>query len=685
MTNEFLKDLQDEVNELVYEASKWSFNRRDLISKGAALTIGTLGLSIGCKTTGSNSAIKETDQTSPRNVRIEFKKFNKQKKDFDVSVIMVTGSSIYYDYDQIILQELRVTEAPSATNNEFKYQVVQHATAAASLISFYLENEPYKILFPELIAKRQSVAVFRPSFGPYIVFRHQDVIDVLIRPEVFTVDPYAPNMSVATSGHPSNGHDQPPDLSDNVPADELEDYQPQWKPAENINPDGKQSYYNHYMLGVDQDDLYIPDSRIARYVVSKEDIPMLRPMIRRICEGLVSGITPGSTFDVVKTIGRYAPVSVIMEYLGFPSFEKGKAGKGDWNITQNGKPLHGGGKFLVPQSFQNRFRFQKLEKDSDGKMYSIVPDRAQAYEWIRDNFRMIFNNFGNNAEFTTNGLVANERLLAWSALVIEFFKAKIEAGQSVPDTMITRLIKLQKNALADKPKFAAIFGCTEEDLVLRVGDDRIQVNAFGAFVGAVANPEEANGRIIEELLRIKSGEREVINGSYAEAKKAAMNDDTATLNKYVVELLRLNPQGEILLRRCIEETKLRSGEGIPKGTTVFAAHGAAMRDPDRIPDGEKFDSKRADRTQKYKYDSRKDPNSPDKYVADHRADDDEQSLIYLHHGFGRHKCLGRYASEITMEEVLRAVLRLGDISRVDERMKMDKENLYATSFQIKVS
>ena len=66
-----------------------------------------------------------------------------------------------------------------------------------------------------------------------------------------------------------------------------------------------------------------------------------------------------------------------------------------------------------------------------------------------------------------------------------------------------------------------------------------------------------------------------------------------------------------------------------------------------------------------------------------RAREAPQSRTYLQHGFGRHKCLGRYASEVTMRESLRALLRLGPWERRSP-LRFDAQGLYAESLRVGV-
>jgi len=713
------EEIQEQVAVWAREAVEWSFSRRSLVTKGTAGAAGVMVTSlVGSSLITSCKAVRPEEESDVLalgfgQVRLEYKQWNKSGNYFDIAVINVVGEKINYDYNKIILQELKTNLDP--TDADFRYQVIAHLSATASLIKYYFENDPYGKLFKQLFENQENESIFMPEWGPAIVFRHPDVIDVLSRPDRFTVDPYNKNMSISTSGHSKHGAEPPPDRRDEdvEKRADLDDYHPRWVPAKGVIPAGnkKGGYYNHYMLGTDHNDLYIPDARICRYVIenpyyknTRTTNPRsrdagLRDKIRQVCNDVVgaTNIRPGETFDIIQTIGRNVPVGVIMEFLGFPSYAKGKSGSGVWEIKQDGVRLRGGDAFKVPESITSRFHFEFLEKRR-GSLMGLVPTQDQAYAWVRDNFRMIFNNFGGDPKFQRDGEIANEYLLSWSAYVIDYQSHLIDQGKKVPDTMITRLIKLQRVALKDaasRRKYAELFGCSEEDLAVRLADDRIQINAFGAFVGAVANPEEANGRVIEGMFKLKYGEYKLKNGSYADLKKAAESNNMTKINKYVIEILRLNPQGEVLLRKCIKKTTLRGEwaaepgdapgneaiEGavpIPKNMLVFVAIGAAMQDP-RLGDADKFDINRSDRTEQYNHKS-----GDGLYQSDPRRNEDAQSLVYLHHGFGRHKCLGRYASEMTMEEVLRAVVLLGDLERVDKQMIMDKDGLYSKQFRVRL-
>jgi len=584
-----------------------------------------------------------------------------------------TSDSFYKDVDAAIASTPITIAPPSATStkadiDEFKKQAEARYIAIAGVISAWLQKaytttdangNKVRGLFDELFENRDQKPLFNPGIGPSLVFQHAHVTEILINTEAFTVDPYAPIMQTATSGS--------------------------FYPAEaGAVPAGhtgvtKLGFYNHYMLGTDTDSLYEVDSNILRKVVNASDVPRLRTVVRDIVDSLIGSVKSGVAFDVID-LCRYTPIRLIGTYLGVPSFTaKDKTGIGLFNVDD----LRAGQTFPADADFLKRFNLKAVTE-------GIVPTQQDLYVWLKAIFRNTFNNVQKDLAVRQEGLQKTELVLLWIARLMAFYRAKLEAngfkidGKNVPDTMLTRLLVLQHDArdTSKQAALAAELGCASVDeLLARTADDRVQANVFGTAVGAVANPEEANGRIIQSLLRFK--EKKIVGAdsktSYENLKRlaakakpgapelpATMND----INAYALEFLRVNPQGETLLRKCVK-TATVGGVEIKAGTLVFNCHGAAMQDAKVIAEPAKINVSRAQKPLKY--------SKP----ADKRANEFPQSDIYLQHGYGRHKCLGRYASEITMQEVLCAVLRKGDIQRAgSEDLKMDANNLYADSFKI---
>jgi hypothetical protein len=210
-----------------------------------------------------------------------------------------------------------------------------------------------------------------------------------------------------------------------------------------------------------------------------------------------------------------------------------------------------------------------------------------------------------------------------------------------------------------------------------VSDLRIAENVMGTIVGAVAGQEEATCRVIDSLMRLRDGEYRTEGpaphryGTFAEARQLAVNvlsgtsvaESRAQLTKYFLEALRLQPQGEVLLRKCARDgSQIADSRPIAAGTPVFAAHGAAMRD---VPE-------------------------PDAFILDRPREH------YLQYGWSRHTCLGQFVSPVIIVESMIAMLGLQDLSRPEPRageaafplerrygrLQLDDHNLYAATFTL---
>jgi hypothetical protein len=307
-----------------------------------------------------------------------------------------------------------------------------------------------------------------------------------------------------------------------------------------------------------------------------------------------------------------------------------------------------------------------LDKD-DG----VIPDERQMYLWIKAAFRHFFNNVQKDPQVQIDGLRACRLLLAYLLRQVGIQRERLLSGQPVDDTMLTRLLHFQLGRSA--PTVARPANLDPR----LVSDLRIAENVMGTIVGAIAGQEEATCRVIDSLMRLKANEYQTSGpgparyGSFAEATELAVNVLSGTrvkksrreLYKYFQEALRLQPQGEVLLRKCVSEgARIAAGRPIAAGTLVFAAHGSAMKD---VPD-------------------------PDAFILD------RPRQHYLQYGWSRHTCLGQYVSPVIIVESMIAVLGLQDLSRPEPgpgesafpferrfgRLQLDDQNLYATTFSL---
>lgn len=533
----------------------------------------------------------------------------------------------------------RDKQAAEAAVAAFTAAAQIRGAAVAQVITQWLATSP-DAMFQELLAQpRSTMPIFKPAIGPVIVMRHPEVIRCLERTDLFTVDLYAAEMARATDD-------------------------------KTRHPDA----YTHFMLGTDRDDLYQLDDVILRRAVSRSDKETLIRLAREEAERWTHQAQAEGTgeIDVVTTIAKFVPLRIVGDYLGVHYCETG---------APSALPgLRGGDHFALDENLQKFFTFTRIKE-------GIVPTGNDLFDWVKDAFRNIFNNinpaYPKFTEYRERGIIATEYLSAYIFALLQHYKARLQHGETVPDTMLTRLLRMQlelaQNTGKLEEEFARLLGAPlpQGELARRLSDSMIRSNVFGTAVGAVVNPQEATARILDSMLRLKEDKYEVLNDSSfeqarhwanVEPDKSDYTESLERLRKYALEALRLEPQGEVLLRMCVQDNDVLGGVSLGKGTVVFVAYAAAMLDPEVVPNPTAFDVTRDERLTPY-------------LCNQERASEAPQSLIYLQHGYGRHKCLGRYASEITMQESLRAMLRIGSLKRRGE-LEMDEENWFAMHFKI---
>jgi cytochrome P450 len=530
--------------------------------------------------------------------------------------------------------------AYEADKKAYEAALQARGAAVGGVVAACLKTQPYEMLQELLDQPKNAMPFFKPAVGPAVVVRHAHVIKCLERTDLFTVDPYAPEMIKANDDKARNPEHFPP-----------------------------------FMLGTDKEEWYLPDDVLLRRVVSRNDEGILTALARQEAEYWTQRAKAEGQgeMDIVPTIARFVPLRIVSDYLGVHYYPAGE--------PSCLPGFRGGDAFPLDEELQKVFTFQTIQE-------GLVPTADDLYNWVKDAFRNIFNNFSPAdplfAQFRQQGLQATEYLTAYIHELLKFYKKQLQQGETVPDTMLTRLLRLQSSLASGEDtaleqELAALLGAPlpPGKLGERLSDSQIRSNVFGTVVGGVVNPEEASARVIDSMLSLKDGKYQVLNGStYQRALEMAQvpagspeeAESLSILRRYALEGLRLEPQGEVLIRRCIKDNTELDGVPIRKGTVIFVSHAAAMRDPEAVPNPLAFDITRDDRPVEYHKDRE-------------RAKEAPQSSLYLQHGYGRHKCLGRYASEITLQETLRAILRLGDLERRGN-LRMDEQNLYAVSLRV---
>ena len=501
-----------------------------------------------------------------------------------------------------------------------KLNALRQGRAVGAVIGFFLKFKP----FPMLEEIRRRGAVFQPPFGPVLVVDGAAVRDLLARDQEFTVEPYGAEMTKVMS------------------------------PAHNGG-------FSTFILSTDDNAHYEPDKRLLSAVCNRRDADTITGMIHEDCVRRVGAAVAAarkngsSTIDVVQAIARYVPVTLGHRYLGVPVATQ----PGSFDLTLEmlsyyGTPIDG-----QPDTALTR---------RDG----VIPDERQMYLWIKAAFQHFFNNVQKDPAVQVQGTRACRQLLAYLLREIGIQRHRLLNGEPVDDTMLTRLLQFQLGRSA-----ASVARPPDLDPRL-VSDLRIAENVMGTIVGAVAGQEEATCRVIDSLIRLQAGEYRTTGpeghqyGSFAEAMQLALNvmggtkakESRAELCKYFLEALRLQPQGEVLLRKCARDgTQIAGSRPLAAGTMVFASHGSAMKD---VPE-------------------------PDAFILDRPREH------YLHYGWNRHTCLGQYVSPVVIVESMVALLALQDLGRPEPRagdssfpyerrfghLQLDDQNLYTTTFSLR--
>jgi cytochrome P450 len=418
--------------------------------------------------------------------------------------------------------------------------------------------------------------------------------------------------------------------------------------------------FTTFILSTDDSAVYEPDKRLLSTVCNGRDAELIRDVVHQDCVRRVRAAVDGarasgsSTIDVVEEVARYVPVTLGHRYLGVPV----AAGEESFELSPEmlayyGEPIDG-----QPETALTK---------TDG----VIPDESRMYLWIKAAFQHFFNNVQKDPGVQIRGLRACRQLLAYLLREVEIQRERVLRDQAVEDTMLTRLVRFQLGH--SSPTVAR-----PADLDTRlVSDLRIAENVMGAIVGAIAGQEEATSRVIDSLIRLQegdfptSGQPNCRYGSFDEVKQFAqnvmrgtnVNESRAELHKYVLEALRLQPQGEVLLRRCAADgARIAGSRPIAAGTLVFASHASAMKD---VPE-------------------------PDAFILDRSREH------YLHYGWNRHSCLGRFVSPVIIAESVVALFGLLNLRRPEPRpgessfplerrfgrLQFDDQNLYATTFSL---
>jgi cytochrome P450 len=232
-----------------------------------------------------------------------------------------------------------------------------------------------------------------------------------------------------------------------------------------------------------------------------------------------------------------------------------------------------------------------------------APDAATQCRWARNIFQELFINVGNLPTVRERALADAAEWRPHLDGLICARKRRLEAGEDVPDDVLTRLLRYQDEG--------------EPNL----HDIAIRHNLLGMITGWIPTISNAFARVVEELL-----ERE---DELAGAQAAARAGDRDLVAAYVFEASRFRPQNFALLRYVPRDTTIAAGTEretkVEAGSTVFAATLSAMHD-ERAIDG------------------------PDEFRVDRPWSD------YMLFGYGMHTCYGQQIVRAQLPALAAALL-----------------------------
>lgn len=331
-----------------------------------------------------------------------------------------------------------------------------------------------------------------------------------------------------------------------------------------------------FLLGLDRSPLYLREKEVLRRAVYPDDLEGLRAAVRRAARQAVAGGRELGRLDVVQELARPLTYRLAASYFGLPG-----------------------------------------------------PDQATMLRWMQAIFRAVFLDFGAPG-VQREGAQAAAELHAHVDELIARRQAEITAGQSSPDDVLTRLVRMQS------------------DPETRMSDEGLRRQLTGVAVAAFET-QKAVAHAVEELLRRPD--------TLAAATAAAKEGDMAGVAAFTFEALRFRPPNPFVVRHVARPVVLAAGTSrrrrIPAGRSVVVALVAAMFDPSAVDDPTAF------RT-------------------------DRPAAAQLVFGHGLHSCFGEVINRMHIPEIVAALLEAGPLTRAPERGRLSYDGPFAANLVVQL-
>lgn len=322
-----------------------------------------------------------------------------------------------------------------------------------------------------------------------------------------------------------------------------------------------------FFLGMDKPNPQMTRERDFAKAASRgmADVERAQLFIRKRANELCNGMKPYGKMDVVQSLTYPVLISFLDDYFGVPA-----------------------------------------------------PTNARMNKWQRVMFFDLFLNLTNNKEKHQLAVNSGKERIPWVRQIIRERRAKLEAGETIGDSLLNRMIIMQQNKVKGKD-------------YSWVDDDVIRRNIGGLLTGISEGTNKAVIHVLQELFKRPVRLKEAI--------KIAKSIDETTIYKehpllgYAMEALRFNPVQPGILRFAESEQLLPRGNGktykIKANRKVIALTSGAMFDKNAFENPKEFNPNRKSR--------------------------------YMNWGFGLHECYGGYINQVSIPEIVGAVLRLNNV------------------------
>ncbi len=318
-----------------------------------------------------------------------------------------------------------------------------------------------------------------------------------------------------------------------------------------------------FFLGMDNSDRLAREKGVMEKIAGSNDLAMIIQLVEKEASVIMS--QAGKSIEIVSVLSRVVPLALIEKYYGIP-----------------------------------------------------VGNRTDMQRWMRKLFHHLFLNLNDDPIVASEAKQAAGELEVFMNDVIGAQQKLFTAGNTLPDTLLNRLFRLQQEHTF-------------------IDTDFIRRNLCGLMIGTVDTTSKCVVLVLQELLRRPEKLRE--------AQELARANDIRKLKNYCYEALRFNPHNPIVVRYSSRELILgrKKNYRIPADRKVAVGIFSAMHDKSAFPEPGSFHTDR--------------PNE------------------YLHFGYGLHACFGRYINAVQIPLLVASVLK-----RPDPRLKPGKKIVYDGPF-----